>query len=69
MCLAVVFNLALLGYYKYAGFLYENLNRVLPLNLDIPKYLCLSEFLFYTFQILSYVIDVYRGNVRHREMC
>lgn len=24
MCLAVVFNLALLGYYKYAGFLYEN---------------------------------------------
>lgn len=63
MCLAVVFNLALLGYYKYAGFLYENLNRVLPLNLDIPQVPLPIGISFYTFQILSYVIDVYRGNV------
>lgn len=63
MCLAVVFNLGLLGYYKYAGFLFENLNRVLPFNLDIPQVALPIGISFYTFQILSYVIDVYRGNV------
>lgn len=63
LCIAVMFNLGLLGYYKYAGFLVQNLNRVLSVNWDIPQVALPIGISFYTFQILSYVIDVYRGNV------
>lgn len=60
---AVIFNIGLLGYYKYAGFLVQNLNRVLAVPLDVPQVALPIGISFYTFQILSYVIDVYRGNV------
>lgn len=56
-------DLAVLGFFKYYGFLLGNLNAILPF--DIP-YRALSlpvGISFYTFQILSYIIDVYRGEV------
>ncbi len=59
---AVVINLGLLGFFKYAGFLTETLN-VLPFldiaPLEIPLPIGIS---FYTFQTMSYSIDVYRGD-------
>ena len=61
---AIVINLALLGFFKYADFLLDNL-RLIPGCGDIPR-LGLSlpiGISFYTFQALSYVIDVYRGEV------
>lgn len=61
---AIAVNLALLGFFKYADFLLDNL-RLLPglhnlptLGLALPIGIS-----FYTFQALSYVIDVYRGEV------
>ena len=63
LCAAIIFDIGLLGYYKYAGFLVQNLNRVLPVSFDVPQVALPVGISFYTFQILSYVIDVYRGNV------
>ena len=61
LVLGIVLNLGLLGFFKYAGFLIDNINyitgwhiayRQLPLPIGIS---------FYTFQSLSYLVDIYRG--------
>lgn len=62
MILSVIFNLSLLGYFKYIGFLVENLN-LLGLHLSAPQVSLPIGISFYTFQTLSYVVDVYRGQV------
>lgn len=61
---AVAINLALLGFFKYADFVLDNLRRIPALG-DLPTLgLALPIGIsFYTFQALSYVIDVYRGEV------
>lgn len=60
LVLCLVFNLALLGFFKYADFLIENLNRLglhlRPLHIHLPIGIS-----FYTFQTMSYPIDLYRG--------
>ena len=61
---AVAVNLAVLGFFKYAGFIVDTLNGLLGLRLarrELPLPIGIS---FYTFQALSYVIDVYRGKAR-----
>ncbi len=61
---AVIFNIFILGFFKYYGFAVEGLNGLFSLNLpvrDIPLPVGIS---FYTFQVLSYIIDVYRGDVK-----
>jgi alginate O-acetyltransferase complex protein AlgI len=61
-------NLALLGYFKYAGFLVESLNALLvPIGLDplaVPAVRLPIGISFYTFQAISYLIDVSRGEVK-----
>ncbi len=63
LLLSVVGNLGVLGFFKYSDFLIGNLNAVfgtqLPL-LNLPLPLGIS---FYTFQTMSYTIDVYRGKI------
>lgn len=61
--LAVAINLGFLGYFKYTGFLVENINAVTGLELAIPAITLPIGISFYTFQALSYVIDVHRGQV------
>ncbi len=60
---SVIIDLGMLAFFKYAGFISQNLKIILPfLNikvLEIPLPIGIS---FYTFQIMSYTIDVYRGN-------
>lgn len=56
-------NLSLLGLFKYAGFLTESLNYMFLLSLPVPRFNLPIGISFYTFQALSYVIDVYRGTV------
>ncbi|MCI8796677.1 MAG: MBOAT family protein [Dorea sp.] len=56
-------NLLILGFFKYEGFLLDSINAVLPVDIpfrELPLPIGIS---FYTFQILSYIIDVYRGEV------
>ena len=63
---AVAVNLAVLGFFKYAGFLVDTLNGLLGLRLANPNLPLPIGISFYTFQALSYVIDVYRGKVKPR---
>lgn len=58
-------NLGLLGAFKYAGFVALNL-RWLGAPVEIPDVLLPAGISFYTFQTLSYTIDVYRGEIRAR---
>lgn len=63
--LAVAANLALLTYFKYAVFIVENLNLLLACagqpQLPLPRVNLPIGISFYTFQAMSYVIDVHRG--------
>ena len=62
--MAVGVNLGILGFFKYAGFVVENLNRILPFDISMPALALPIGISFYTFQTLSYIIDVYKGNVK-----
>ena len=57
----VIINLALLGIFKYAGFAVETVNAVTGLAIPVPKISLPLGISFYTFQAMTYVIDVYRG--------
>ena len=63
IALAVAVNLAILGVFKYTGFLLTNINALLGLALPIPQISLPVGISFFTFQALSYVIDVYRDEV------
>ena len=63
LVLAVAVNLGLLGVFKYTGFLVGNVNALLGLSLPIPAISLPIGISFFTFQALSYVIDVYRDDV------
>lgn len=60
LALCVTGNLLLLGWFKYAGFAAENLNHFLGLGLPVMQAALPIGISFYTFQAMSYVIDVYR---------
>jgi len=64
LILCIVFNLLILGFFKYADFLINIINTIFktgidPLNLALPIGIS-----FFTFQTMSYSIDVYRGEVK-----
>lgn len=63
LILSVAFSLLLLGYCKYADFLISSFNAVTGLSVPLLKIALPIGISFYTFQILSYVVDVYRGGV------
>ena len=63
LLLSVVVGIGLLGVFKYADFFVENFNAVTGLNVGLLRLALPVGISFYTFQSLSYVIDVYRGNV------
>lgn len=63
---AVVINLLIIGFFKYFGFVISTINGIFGLAIayhELPLPIGVS---FYTFQALSYVIDVYRGRVEHQ---
>jgi alginate O-acetyltransferase complex protein AlgI len=66
LCLivGVGLQLILLGYFKYAGFILENIQKVTGFPEVIPEIILPIGISFYTFQLISYVVDVYRGEVR-----
>lgn len=67
VCL-IVFNIAILGFFKYYGFLIDNFNFITRLNLkiiDLPLPFGIS---FYTFKIISYIVDVYTARTRPQNL-
>ncbi len=64
LTLTVIANLGILIYFKYCAFLIENINGLLPYDLPLLEVIMPIGISFYTFQAMSYVIDVYRGEVK-----
>ncbi|MCX8143756.1 MAG: MBOAT family protein [Bacteroidia bacterium] len=61
LILSVTMNLGLLFYFKYANFFVDNLNTLFGLNISLKKVLLPIGISFYTFESITYVVDVYRG--------
>ncbi|MBS6447918.1 MAG: MBOAT family protein [Clostridiales bacterium] len=64
LILSIVTSLGLLGYFKYADFFIANFNAATGLSVPLLKIALPIGISFYTFQILSYTVDVYRGEVK-----
>ncbi|MGL5346728.1 MAG: MBOAT family O-acyltransferase [Peptostreptococcaceae bacterium] len=64
LILSLVINLGLLVTFKYSAFIYENINSIFNLSLQIPRFSLPIGISFYTFQTLSYSIDVYKGDFK-----
>lgn len=62
LIISIIINLALLFFYKYTGFFVASINNVFNLNIDVPVIHLPIGISFFTFQAMSYVIDVYRGD-------
>ena len=60
---SVVINLGILMTFKYADFFIENINFFLGTSIKAPGFSLPLGISFYTFQTLSYTIDMYRDNV------
>lgn len=60
----VAVNLAILGFFKYYGFLIQNINGIFGSSIKAAQIALPIGISFYTFQTLSYIIDVYWGNVK-----
>ena len=63
LTVSVVVSIGLLAVFKYADFFIDSFNAVTGLSLPLLKLALPVGISFYTFQCLSYTIDVYRGNV------
>ncbi|MDR0292302.1 MAG: hypothetical protein LBI01_06060 [Elusimicrobium sp.] len=61
LALAIIINLSLLGYYKYADFLLANVNYIFQINIPMPRVTLPIGISFYTFHSISYLVDIYRG--------
>ncbi len=61
---SVVLSLGILGYYKYADFFIENFNALTGMSVPLLRIVLPIGISFYTFQILSYAVDVYRQDTK-----
>ena len=64
IALMTVFNLSLLGVFKYLTFILTNVKSWFGLGLTVPQIALPIGISFFTFQAMSYVIDVYKGDGR-----
>ena len=64
LAVSVIINLGLLAIFKYSGFFISTINSAFGLSLPEPAFSLPIGISFYTFQTMSYSIDVYKGNVK-----
>ena len=62
LIVSIIFNVVFLGIFKYSNFIVDNINLILGTNIVISKIALPVGISFYTFQAMSYVIDVYRND-------
>ncbi|MHA6287697.1 MBOAT family O-acyltransferase [Maricaulis sp. CAU 1757] len=60
LAIGIIFNLSLLGFFKYAGFLTSNINAVTPLDLPILQVGLPLAISFFSFQQISFLVDIAR---------
>jgi len=62
--IGLIQNIGLLCYYKYTDFLVNNVNRLLGTDFILKNVLLPIGISFFTFQLIAYLVDCYRGNVK-----
>ena len=63
LILTLVVNLFLLGFFKYSGFLIDTINQLFSVSIPYRELALPIGISFYTFQTLSYILDVYQGKI------
>jgi alginate O-acetyltransferase complex protein AlgI len=64
LTLGIACNLTLLGYYKYANFFVDNLNRIGGLSFELGSITLPLAISFFTFQQIAYLVDAYKGETK-----
>ena len=64
LIVSVVGNLGIIGFFKYSDFLISNINSLFNLNISLLAIALPIGISFYTFQTMSYTIDIYKQNVK-----
>ena len=64
LIITIIIDLGLLCYFKYTNFFIQNINHIFKSNIDLLHIVLPLGISFFTFQTLSYVIDVYNGKVK-----
>lgn len=64
LILEIIISIGLLIYFKYADFIIKNINLWLSQKIDLINVLLPIGISFYTFKMISYVVDIYRGEVK-----
>ena len=63
LIIAIIINILILGFFKYGNFILENINLIFNINIKKMNLSLPIGISFFTFQALSYTVDVYRGKV------
>ena len=64
LAISICISIGLLVYFKYMNFIIENINLLMKNKIDFIYVILPIGISFYTFQLLSYIIDVYKGEVK-----
>ncbi|NLT11418.1 MAG: MBOAT family protein [Clostridiaceae bacterium] len=64
LIMTIVFNIGMLFVFKYSNFFVDNFNSIMNLKISIPTIRLPIGISFFTFQAMSYTIDVYRGGTK-----
>ena len=64
LVLVIVFNIGMLFFFKYSDFFISNVNGLLGTSIPLLQLTLPLGISFYTFQTMSYTLDVYRGNIK-----
>ena len=67
LVVSVILNLGILGFFKYFNFFLTNINNIFGLDIQFLKLALPIGISFYTFQTMSYPIDVYRGDTEEQK--
>lgn len=65
LTIGIIFNVALLGYFKYADFFISNVNSVFNTNIALLQLALPLAISFFTFQQIAFLVDAYRGETKH----
>jgi D-alanyl-lipoteichoic acid acyltransferase DltB (MBOAT superfamily) len=68
LLLGIIFNLGLIGYYKYANFFVDNFNLITNQSLTLPKIILPLAISFFTFQQIAYLVDAYQGQEKEDDL-
>lgn len=61
LTIGIVFNLGLLAYFKYTGFILDNFSHIADINFNIDTILLPLAISFFTFQQIAYLVDSFKG--------